>query len=263
MNYPLIKNQLDYWTSICIDNTVFKKDYYVLGYTKTGTNWIRNLIRHYLEIDQTEVKGKNRSFLRTRVHHLHRFLPFGFYKKKLVYMTRDGRDAIVSRYFTMINQSIQSTNKRAFIKYSDAIPTKENIKELLPTYIKFLTKHHNSTIDYKAHVNKAISEKMYIVTYENLMNNTEETLASVIKHLHPSEVVDFEKIKSAVEYSSFNASKKRQSKGSGFFRKDGGKSGNWKKYFTLESAQVFSEYSNDVLIKMGYEKDANWVREFS
>lgn len=257
--YSNIKLQSDYWLSILYDNIYAKKGIYVLGYTKSGTNWIRNLIRQYYEIDLDAEKS---NFYRKRVHHLHRFLPFPYYKKKLVYMVRDGRDAIVSRYFSMVNQPRQSKLKKDFTLHTKQIPTTDNIKELLPSFIEFLKTYHKSSLDYTTHLNRALNENLFIIKYEDLQQDTEETLKKVIKHLTPNSQIDDCKVEDVVKFCSFEKSKKRHETNRGFFRKDGGKSGTWKNYFSEESAKIFCEYANHILTHFNYEVDSNWVKEF-
>ncbi|MEX0597078.1 MAG: sulfotransferase domain-containing protein [Candidatus Paceibacterota bacterium] len=254
-----VKTQADYWTSIVYDNIFAHNGIYVLGYTKSGTNWVRNLIRHYYKIDQD---NQSLDFYRKRVHHLHRFLPFNYYKKNLIYMVRDGRDAIVSRYFSMINQPRQFKLKNDFISYVKQIPTKDNIVELLPAYIEFLKTYTKSSIDYRSHVNKALSENFFIIKYEDLQENTAETLKKIIKYLDDTEELDEEIIQEVVNFCSFNQSKERHENNKGFFRKDGGKSGTWRNYFNEESAIKFCDYANDILIHYGYEKNNSWVNDF-
>jgi len=45
-------------------------------------------------------------------------------------------------------------------------------------------------------------------------------------------------------------------KKSGTFRK--GKPGNWREHFTPKNKAVFKEFTGDLLIRLGYEKDQNW-----
>src|SRR5690554_5551150 len=161
-----IKYQFNYWLAIGFDNLIAHNGIYVLGYTKTGTNWMCNLISNYYDIPKQE----NCSFYQKSIHHIHRFLPFPYYKKNLVYMTRDGRDAIVSRYFSMVNQSTQRYTKTDFQSFCGKEPTKENIKELLPKFIEFLKSYHKSSIDYKSHNKRAIENGFFIIKYEDLLN---------------------------------------------------------------------------------------------
>ena len=176
---------------------------------------------------------------------------------------RDGRDTIVSRYFTMVNQESQSLMKKDFINYTGKTPTKENIKSLLPLYIKFLISYHKSTIDYKSHVNKAINNNFFILKYEDLHKETSQSLKKSVQYLTPAIKIDELRIDEAVEYWSLEASIKRQKKDTGFFRKGGGQTGDWRNYFTLESAKVYNEYAGDILVELGYEKSKDWINDFN
>ena len=37
-----------------------------------------------------------------------------------------------------------------------------------------------------------------------------------------------------------------------------GKTGEWKKHFTDEHKRIFKDVAEDLLVKLGYEKDENW-----
>lgn len=259
----LKKDQVLYWMPVLFDAYIGNKGFYVIGYTKSGTNWLKNMLRYYygFKLPARYIPGK--SFFGPRVYHMHRFLPTIYFQKKSIYLVRDGRDTIVSRYFTMVNQESQSLMKKDFIDYSGEMPTKENIKSLLSLYIKFLINYHKSTIDYKSHVNKAINNGFFILKYEDLHIETAQTLKKSVQYLSPSIKIDEGRIDEAVEYWSLEASKKRQNKDTGFFRKGGGQTGDWKNYFTKESAKVYYEYAGDILVELGYEKSKDWVNEFN
>jgi hypothetical protein len=42
-----------------------------------------------------------------------------------------------------------------------------------------------------------------------------------------------------------------------------GIAGDWKNYFSPESAGVFEQYAGDVLCELGYEQNAYWKRDLS
>ena len=259
----LKKDQVLYWMPVLFDAYIGHKGIYVIGYTKSGTNWLKNMLRYYYDFKLPARYIPGKPFFGPRVYHMHRFLPTSYFQKKSIYLVRDGRDTIVSRYFTMVNQASQSLMKKDFINYSGETPTKENIKLLLPLYIKFLINYHKSTIDYISHVNKAIENNFLILKYEGLHKETAQTLKKSVQYLTPEIEISDSRIDESVEYWSLEASKKRQKKDTGFFRKGGGQTGDWKNYFTLESANVYNEYAGDILIELGYEKSKDWVNEFS
>src|SRR5690606_1855891 len=141
------------------------------------------------------------------------------------YMVRDGRDAVVSRYFSMVNQPRQSKLKKDFTLFAKQTPTKNNIKKLLPIFIEFLKTYHKSSLDYTSHLNKAVNENLFIIKYEDLQKDTAATFKRVLLHLNPNIHVDENKVKDVIEFCSFDQSKVRHETNKGFFRKDGGKSG--------------------------------------
>lgn len=257
------KDQILYWMPVLYDAFIGHKGFYVVGYTKSGTNWLKNMLRHYYEFDLPAKYTIGESFFGPRVYHMHRFLPTNYFLNKSIYLVRDGRDTVVSRYFTMVNQESQQLMKRDFMSYSGQIPTKDNIKELLPFYIKFLINYHKSTIDYKTHVNKAINNNFFILKYEDLHANTRQAFKKAVQFLTPNIGVNNQRIEDAIEYCSLESSKKRQKKDTGFFREGGGQSGDWRNYFTKESALVYENYAGDILISLGYETNQDWVNQFS
>jgi hypothetical protein len=256
------KDQILYWLPVFYDAFIGRKGYYVIGYTKSGTNWLCNMLRYYYGIKLPARYSVKQGFFGSRIYHMHRFLPTNYFLKSSIYLVRDGRDTIVSRYFTMVNQESQMLMKHDFIKYSGNKPTIENIKETLPDYIRFLITYHKSTVDYKTHVDIAINKGYFIIKYEELHTETATALTKAVQFLTPENSLNKQLINESVEYWSFEASKKRQKVDTGFFRKGGGQSGDWKNYFTRESADTFNEYAGDVLIKLGYEENNNWVNRF-
>ena len=259
----ITKQSIDYWGAVFWDAYLAQKGYFILGYTKSGTNWIRNLLRSYFDIDYPTKEGYSSSFFRKRVHHLHRFISSNYFNKKTVYMVRDGRDTIVSRYFTMIRQESQLTMKDEFSKQIGEVPSEENIVQLLPAYINFLCQYHGSSIDWKSHLEVAQKRNFLIIKYEDLRQDTSSTLKKVISYLEPNDSIDELKIKQAIDYCSIESEKKKKKIDTGFFRKDGGKSGTWKNYFSADSAKAFDLYAGDFLIQYGYEENHNWINHFS
>ena len=257
------KAHFNYWIPIIYDAYFVHKSFYVLGYTKSGTNWLRNLIHYYYTTNSTSDNFLNdNKKLKINVFHMHRFLTSSYFKHKTIYMVRDGRDSIVSRYFTMVNQGSQIEMKNDFITFSGNIPTSENIKQLLPFYIDFLKVYNKSTIDYVTHVERAINNDFFIIRYEDLKISTKDVLVKVIRYLTPNNEVDNSIIDKSIDYCSIESAKKRQKKDTGFFRKEAGAIGGWKDYFTIESANSYNEYAGKLLVELGYETNDDWIYQF-
>ena len=47
---------------------------------------------------------------------------------------------------------------------------------------------------------------------------------------------------------------------SSFLRK--GIAGDWKNHFNTEAVNIFDHYAGETLIKLGYEKNHDWVKDF-
>lgn len=87
--------------------------------------------------------------------------------------------------------------------------------------------------------------------FEDLIHARAETLSRIAKHLETRAPlnVGHERVVAALE-ASIHPSK------SPTFRS--GKTGEWRKYFTEEHKRIFKDVAGDLLIRLGYEKDAGW-----
>lgn len=252
------KYQVNYWLAVLYSCYISRSGYFVLGYTKTGTNWLRNLIRNYYDIDQRFGFFPSSAFFDTKVHHMHRFIPSSYFNKNTVYIIQDGRDAIVSRYFTMVRQITQSKMKNDFIAFSNLEPSEDNIKEVLPYYIDFIFQYNKSSMDYSSHIRKSIDKKFFTIKYEDLHEDTAGTLKRVLQYLRPHESIDEKKILESIDKSSV----KNQNKKNGFFRKGAASKGGWVQYFNRDAAEKFDNYAGNELILLGYEKNRSWLNQF-
>lgn len=242
------KEQLIYWSSIAYDIHVAKKSIHVLGYPKTGTNWMCNLLSSYYNIPVLESWNENLPILSQRIYHLHRFYHSDKVKDRLIYMVRDGRDAIISRYFMVMNVEREANTriKKRFEKYCGMEMTNENLVKALPMFIKFFFEVEKSgSINYSDHIKAALDKKLYLVKYEDLLNDKENVLSNCIKFLDKTDTVDFGKVRKALEANDFKKLKeKKKQNDSVFLRK--GKAGDWKNYFNEHSLEVYNSYTKDL-----------------
>src|SRR5262245_45203541 len=112
--------QLLYWSTIACD--VLRggsgRSYYVVGYAKSGTNWLCRLLSDYTGLPIYEPWNDRAPRLDPQIFHMMRLLPFESVRKRSVYVMRDGRDTMVSRYYETIHR--EPEHKRAaerFIGY--------------------------------------------------------------------------------------------------------------------------------------------------
>lgn len=253
--------QFIYWSSIGWDVVRPGKSpgVFVLGYIKSGTNWLCKLVADVLDLPLMESWLLDFPILTPCVYHMHRFIPLDSARRRTIYLMRDGRDTVVSGYFHLVREG--GVVKDQFDKALGRISTPENIKENLPEYIRFMQTNRIASTDYRSHLNEWKKHKDVYITakYEDLLEDTARELTRIVTELRgvsPSA----SKVREVVEKHDFSRVTKRKrgdEDAASFIRK--GISGDWKNYFSSEAANLYDEYAGDLLIELGYERDRSWV----
>ena len=96
------------------------------------------------------------------------------------------------------------------------------------------------------------------VRYEDLLERPEEEVRRLLEFLGAG--ADEETVRRCVNSASFEKLSRGRKRGqedpSSFFRK--GVAGDWRSVFTEEDKKIFKEEAGDLLIRLGYERDAGW-----
>jgi hypothetical protein len=253
--------QLVYWSTIAYDVLLdgFSKSYYVVGYAKSGTNWLCGLMSDYTGLPVFEPWTHVLPQLGPRIFHMMRLLPFESARKRSLYVMRDGRDAMVSRYYETIHR--EPGHKRDAERFIGHEMTHDNIRELLPRFIEFMSTYQGGCPDYKTHLSYWLAHPYVTVRYEDLLVDAFGAMRRALRDLTGREP-DLGRLEQAVARNSFQAKAQRargEESKAAFLRK--GVSGDWKNYFTPESARVFDAYAGDLLIRLGYEQNRDWVAQ--
>jgi hypothetical protein len=194
-----------------------------------------------------------------QIFHMMRLLPFESVRRRSVYIMRDGRDTMVSRYYETIHR--EPEHKRAAERFIGHAMTDANLREHLPRFIEFMSTFQGGCPDYRTHLTYWRDHDFVTVRYEDLLRDTVGQMRRVLRELTGGEP-DAERLEQAVETNSFETRTQRargeESKAE-FLRK--GISGDWKNYFTPEAARVFDAYAGDLLIQLGYEPDRGWIEQ--
>ena len=232
----------------------------VVEYPKSGGTWMTQIISNYLDIYYPRnVVPK----FKKAVIHAHYLYNKNF--NKIIFVTRDGRDIMVSYYFHMLlgNDRTPSRvikNNRNKMPFDDY----ENIKDNLPYFIKYLhtdylKKFNRFTLaDFVQSYNQG-QDDVIVIKYENMLKNIEAELSKTLLFLG-EEIIDQDKLKKTVDKFSFKNQTKRkpgEENKKSFLRK--GIAGDWKNHFNKESALVFDKYLGKTLIDLGYEKNNDWI----
>jgi hypothetical protein len=239
------------------------RSFYVVGHAKSGTNWLCGLLSDYFGYPPYEPWKDRLPSLGPHVFHMMRLLPFAAVRRRSLYVMRDGRDVMVSRYYETIHREpLDRTAAERFIGHE---MTDDNVREHLAKFIEFMSTYQRGCADYRSHLGYwlAHASEYATVRYEELLVDALGELRRALRQLTGAEP-DMERLESAVKKNSFEQKAKRargeESKDS-FLRK--GVSGDWKNYFTPEAAKVFDAYAGDLLIQLGYERDRGWLDELS
>jgi len=114
---------------------------------------------------------------------------------------------------------------------------------------------------WSAHIenwSNAKSRDVLLVSYENLRSDTNGQLRRCMDFTNTE--VDDEQVQLTVDSFEFARLTGREpgvQDGRSFLRK--GISGDWKNYFSKESAQLFDDVHGEMLIRLGYEPDRSWL----
>ena len=239
---------------------------FVLGYSKSGTSWMCQLLADYLRLPfpQHSIMPVGCAAI---VHSYE--VPSPKYRNG-VYMVRDGRDSAVSAYFHMRGQILAGNNG----KYSQKIfagldPEAEPIKNM-PTFVERIldypsggwTKLPNWGDHVKAYF-ELKADHLQLARFEDLLDDGPGVLAKVVESI-TGEPAAMDRIEETINRFSFQRQTGR-SKGvenrNSYLRK--GQAGDWRNHFDRQTAELFRDRYGDVLIKAGYETDDSWIKEVS
>ncbi|MEM1353322.1 MAG: sulfotransferase domain-containing protein [Planctomycetota bacterium] len=188
--------------------------------------------------------------------------------KRTVYLYRDGRDVMTSMYFYRIRSMSQYKGNSRARKHMEHILGRgfdpDNTAINLPGFMAYEFENpksagrHNWATHVLAWHQPSRTDRLLYLSYEQLIENTTQSLAKAIEHVSPIET-DPRLIARTVDHYKMQSITGRkpgtESRGD-FVRK--GIAGDWQNHFTKEAAEVFNHYAGEALVKLGYETDTNW-----
>ncbi len=186
------------------------------------------------------------------------------------YLMRDGRDVMVSFYFhhTRKAKSPNLANQNMFIDqmYKILGPRADifDIQTNLSRFIKYMFANPSSCKQNWVDHNRAWMGHSHVsyIKYEDLKEDCVSTMEKLVESLgHEPNTGRIERVVDKYSMKNMTGRDPGQEDSKSFIRK--GIVGDWKNHFTPESAQVFHDLAGDVLIELGYERDASWVEQVS
>lgn len=253
-----------YWSAVAWDvaRPGSNKGIYILGYIKSGTNWLSHLVSTATGLPINEVWKFNLPMLKPCVHHMHRFIPIDGVRRRTIYMMRDGRDTLVSAYFHLVREG---GPMKISLEHKLGRPIcKENIRENLAQFLEVMRTNRTATIDYRSHIEewKRHRDRYATVRYEDLLADAGGELSRVL-HEVTGKTADPARVRDAVarfDFSRITGRSNGKEDDNHFVRK--GISGDWRNHFTREAALAFDRYAGDLLRELGYEEDPRWAYNF-
>lgn len=252
------RQQVVYWPSVVSQAMLpASKSIFVLGYTNTGTNWLCQLISNYLSIPLFEPwKEIIPSFLKAHVFHGHRFISLLEANPRCLYLSRDGRDVVISKYYKIASNPTQIARRKEFAEWSGFDIAPDHIREQLPVFIDwFFTKDRSAAINWSSHIQQGFQKQCTHVAYESLLIDALTTLEKIFCDIDSTVTIDRERLESVID--SRQIGKVRTKENSVHKRK--GVTGEWKIYYTEKACEKFANYGQNALELAGYEKNDDWV----
>lgn len=255
---------------IFINSIAIRNDSVLLvEYPKSGGTWLGQLISAYLDIPfpRNQLPSLKRS-----LYHSHYLPKYNILRNKnILYLIRDGRDAMISLYYhQLIWNEKNKLNPKDVHYHRSKVPFDDydNIEANLAAFIKYTFENKPSKWqqftymgNWAEYNNKWVQVKhnnLFMIKYEDLLTQPLPILKNLLESVFNLNV-DAERLNQIINQFSFENQTKRnkgEEKKSSFLRK--GISGDWKNYFGTKEKELFKKYAGDTLIKLGYESDNQW-----
>lgn len=238
---------------------------FICEYPKSGGSWLGRMVADALQLPYPAPSVLPVTF--PAVVHNHWGHTPGL--RNVIYLTRDGRDVMVSYFFHRMRRLKRGdpASVALFEKRYDRLFGKgydpDDCAGLLPRFIEEeFRRPRGSRIDWRRHVmdwhEDGRRDGVTYVTYEELRTNCEAALARVLEDATGT-APDPWLVQVTVEKHSMERQTGRRAgveDRSSFVRK--GVVGDWRNHFTREAAEVFDALAGDALVALGYESDRAW-----
>ena len=227
-------------------------------FPKSGGSWLSQMLAEALELPNP----RNRlPMLRSSIMHGHYLKPARM--KNVVLVWRDGRDVMVSHYHHLVSQnnfamSSAQRHSRKAINSKDP----DDVRTNLPQFIEQSAQgnvHPWHSWSYFCNTWHNHSRVSVATRYESLLTDAAGELHRVQAAVGGTKSP--QQCAAIAENYSFQRQTNRtpgQESRTSFLRK--GIAGDWKNVFSKEAAEVFHHYHGEALIELGYEDNADWVR---
>ncbi len=184
---------------------------------------------------------------------------------RLIFIVRDGRDAVVSHRFQAFIDRPQHLSKEGnrirqefiqdpepFMSGHRSIFTAKELRQAATGWVNNV----NET-DHAARTR--MGDHYFALRYEDLLARTEEIMSKLWNFLGVDPYLDGVRKALQAEFGQNPDADWQQEKAADIANAlTKGKRGSWGELFTLSDRQIFKEIAGETLIAWGYEEDQNW-----
>jgi hypothetical protein len=232
--------------------------YYIVNeFPRSGGTWVGQMLEKALKVP---FPRNNYPILKPSIMHGHFMHPFGL--KNMTIVWRDGRDVMVSwYYFSLINRGRFSAQRVNRVQRRLGIKHPADIVEHMPKFLEYAFENEKSpSFNWAKFVNRWHDKHGCVhVYYEDLKADPVGELCNIVKKFSGRILCSDEAIR-IVEDCSFERQTGRKPGNTDIkSHKRKGVVGEWKTCFSHEAREIFAHYAGDELIKLGYEKNYEWV----
>ncbi|MAO22572.1 MAG: hypothetical protein CMJ25_17635 [Phycisphaerae bacterium] len=237
--------------------------YPLVEYPKSGGTWLCRMLADCLRVPF--VQYSRLPVAMPSVVHGH----WSYHPKlsNTTYLLRDGRDVVVSFYFHSTPPSVTPNNahpNRSIDRMKNLLGADADLSDIsthLSKYIEHLFANPlGSKENWTEHINGWFERPgVQYIRYEDLRSDCVGAMTRLLQGL--GHEIEPERVERAVENFSMERMTGRrpgQEDSNSFIRK--GVVGDWKNHFTREAAETFDRLAGDMLIRLGYEQDRDWVK---
>lgn len=237
---------------------------YVMGYPKSGTTWVSQLVSDYLQLPMPRAPLLPVAF--PAVVQGHQTMRPSF--RRCFYVARDGRDVLTSLYFFLAKRLPEGDNPQLTRRQRRNFPGLRNRDDVARNFAPFVEAQLRNPLASKVHWGEHVRRYIEggrtdvpLIKYEDLYSDSTGALSRAMESF-TGEPADPDRVRWAVEKYSFakqTGRKAGQEDRRSFLRKGG--AGDWRNHFTREAAEMFEASCGASLRALGYAEDGSWVEE--
>lgn len=235
------------------------------GFPKSGTVWLCQLMSTYLGVPYP----RNYRLPIAMASVIHSHWPYDERFPPAAYISRDGRDVMVSMYFYYVRaltldksprrkKSLREFFHQLYGSRFDPEDSRGNMARFIEHELAKPRATHGVT--WHEHITDWWDRpRVHHTSYEALLKDTPGELSRLMGAI-TGETSDMGRVRAAVDRYAFRSSTGRGQgveDRSSFLRK--GVAGDWRNHFDRDAAEVFDGIAGDALVTLGYEDDRSWV----